>query len=240
MEQGMEPNQFQDQEAIDSIASPEECMTISLKLSLGHQGKKRVFRVATTQVRTTKDKCHHIQAITTTVNGIPVVLVPLMEQYKGIFDIPTSLPPHKGPYDHRILLIQNAGPVSKKPYRFPRVKKDIIEKLVQEMLDQGVVQHSTSPYASLVDGSWRLCIDYMDLNYVSVKDKFPFPIIKDLLNELGGWLSSMRMAEFDVHKIAFKTHDGHYEFLVMPFGFTIAPSSFQSLMNSVFKPLLRI
>lgn len=95
-------------------------------------------------------QCHHIQAITTTVNGIPVVLVPLMEQYKGIFDIPTSLPPHKGPYDHRILLIQNAGPVSKKPYRFPRVKKDIIEKLVQEMLDQGVVQHSTSPYASLV------------------------------------------------------------------------------------------
>lgn len=181
-----------------------------------HQGKKHVLRGATTQVKTTKAKvlnkkhaeqvqfymlsvntpvtfqCNHIQAITATGDDIPAVLVSLMEQYKCIFDIPTALPPHRGPYDHRIPLIDNATPISKRPYRFPGVKKDIIEKLVQEMLNQGVVQHSTSPYASPVvlvgkkDGSWRLCIDYRDLNHLTVKDKFPIPIIEDLLDELGG------------------------------------------------------
>ncbi|XP_015158625.1 uncharacterized protein [Solanum tuberosum] len=245
-----------------------------------HQGKKHVSRGATTQVKTTKAKvlnkkpaeqvqfymlsvnipvtfqCNHIQAITATGDDIPVVLVSLMEQYKCIFDIPTALPPHRGPYDHIIPIIDNATPISKRPYRFPGVKKDIIKKLVHEMLDQGVVQHSTSPYASPVvlvgkkDGSWRLCIDYRDLNHLTVKDKFPIPIIEDLLDELGGaevfskidlraGYHQLRMAESDVHKTAFKFHEGHYEFLVMPFGLTNAPSSFQSLMNSVFKPLLR-
>lgn len=82
--------------------------------------------------------------------------------------------------------------VSKRPYRYPGIKKDIIEKLVQEMLDQGVLQHSTSPYASPVVlvgkkyGSWRLCVDYRELNHLTVKYKFFIPIIEDLLDELGG------------------------------------------------------
>lgn len=69
---------------------------------------------------------------------------------------------------------------------------DIIEKLVQEMMDQRVIQHNTGPYASLVvmvgenDGSWKLCIDYKELNHMTVKDKFPIPNIEDLLDELGG------------------------------------------------------
>ncbi|KAH0781176.1 hypothetical protein KY290_000774 [Solanum tuberosum] len=83
-------------------------------------------------------------------------------------------------------------PVNKRPYRYPSVKKDIIEELVQQMLDQGIVQPSSSPFASPVvlvgkkDGSWRLCVDYSDLNMHTVKNKFPIPLVEDLLDELGG------------------------------------------------------
>ncbi|GJZ09110.1 putative mitochondrial protein [Tanacetum coccineum] len=178
----------------------------------------------------------------------------VLKNYEDVFGIPVELPPQRS-HDHRIPLVEGALPVNIRPYKHPPTQKDAIESMVKELLEAGVIKKSHSPFASPIVmvkkkyNSWIMCVDYRQLNKQTVKDKFPIPIIEELIDELHGSkyftkldlrssYHQIRMNEADVAKTTFRTHEGHYEFLVMPFGLTNAPSTFQSLMNEVFKPYL--
>nr|GEY15462.1 putative reverse transcriptase domain-containing protein [Tanacetum cinerariifolium] len=164
------------------------------------------------------------------------------------------LPPAR-PVEFQIDLIPGAAPVARAPYRLaPTEMKELSEQL-QELSDNGFIRPSSSPWGAPVlfvnknDGSFRICIDYRELNKLMVKNRYPLPRIDDLFDQLQGSsiyskidLSSgyhqLRVREQDILKTAFRTQYGHYEFQVMPFGLTNAPAVFMDLMNRVCKPYL--
>ena len=149
----------------------------------------------------------------------------LLLEFDSIFSTPVDLPPLKG-HEHQINLKEGAQAICQRHYKYPYYQKNEIKKIVKELLFVGSIRNSCNPFASPVlllrkaYGSWRMCIDYKALNQETNKDKYPIPINKDQ----------------NIPKTTFRIHEGHYEFLVMPFGLTNAPSTFQSLMNVVFKP----
>jgi hypothetical protein len=179
----------------------------------------------------------------------------ILEQFKDVFEEPKSLPPHRS-YDHHIPLIPEAVLVNARTYKYSPQHKDEIEKQVKELLAKGLITTSTSPFSNPVllvlkkDGSWQFCVDYRRLNALTIKNSFPMPLIKEILDELAGTkyftkldmrsgYHQVRMQVGDEYKTAFKTHQGHYQFRVIPFGLTNAPATFQCIMNEVLAPFLR-
>lgn len=186
---------------------------------------------------------------------IPTDLRDLLCQYHHVFLTPKELPPQRV-QDHKIVLKEGTGPVKVRLYRYPYIQKDAIETMVQELLHDGFIQPSGSPFSAPVilvkkkDGTWRFCVDYRALNSVTVKDSFPMPTVDELIDELGGssyftkldlrsGYHQILMNPEDREKTAFRTHQGLYEWVVMPFGLTNAPATFQALMNSIFQPFMR-
>lgn len=122
---------------------------------------------------------------------IPTEIQQVLNQYEDLFQEPKGLPPARL-HDHKIPLQPGANPVNIRPYRYTHEQKDEMERQISKMLQSAIIQPSTSPYASPVllvkkkDNSWRFCVDYRQLNKSTVKDKYPIPIIDDLLDELEG------------------------------------------------------
>ncbi|GJY27219.1 hypothetical protein Tco_0401945 [Tanacetum coccineum] len=115
----------------------------------------------------------------------------LLVKYNTIFSVPKGLPP-TWPFDHGILLLPNTSPVNVKPYRYPHFQKTEMEKLISEILLDGIIRPSNILFSSLVllvkkkDRIWHFCVDYRAINAVTVKDRFPIPIVDELLDELHG------------------------------------------------------
>ena len=148
------------------------------------------------------------------------------------------------------LQLEDHAPISQRPYRVPLLKRHLIEEQVEELLQQGIIRPSHSPWASPVtlqpkkDGTLRFCIDYRRLNKVTLRDSHPLPRIQDILDSLAGCghfstldlrsgYYQIPVAEDTVPYTAFVTHSGLYEFLRMPFGLKTAPAVFQRCMQAV-------
>ena len=176
----------------------------------------------------------------------------LVDEFKDVF--PDTLPkgrPPKRDIVHEIRTEEGAKPPSRPPYRLGPAEQDEMEEQVKDLLAQGFIRPSASPYGAPIlfvpkkDGRWRMCIDYRALNKQTVKDQFPLPRIDSLLERLGqatvftkldlaSGYHQIAMEETSIQKTAFRTNFGHFEFLVMPFGLCNAPGTFQRLMNKVF------
>ncbi|KAL4571465.1 hypothetical protein LXL04_018225 [Taraxacum kok-saghyz] len=181
--------------------------------------------------------------------------VKVVNEFPEVFpDDLSGLPPIRQ-VEFSIELVPGAKPIARAPYRLALTEMRELMAQLQELLDKGFILPSSSPWGAPVlfvkkkDDTMRMCIDYRELNKVTIKNRYPLPRIDDLFDQLQGadyfskidlrsGYHQVRVKHEDVCKTAFRTRYGHYEFLVMPFGLTNAPEIFMDLMNRVCKPFL--
>ncbi|GJW02070.1 putative reverse transcriptase domain-containing protein [Tanacetum coccineum] len=176
--------------------------------------------------------------------------VPIVRDFPEVFpkDL-LGIPPARQ-VEFQIDLVPGSAHVARAPYRLAPSEMKELAKQLQELSDKGFIRPSSSPWGAPVlfvkkkDGSFRMCIDYRELNKLTVKNRYPLPRIDDLFDQLQGSsvyskidlrsdYHQLRVRGEDIPNTAFRTHCGHYEFQVMPFGLTNAHAVFMDLMNRV-------
>ena len=181
--------------------------------------------------------------------------VPIVRDFPDVFpEELTSLPPERE-IEFKIDLVPGVAPISKTSYRMAPAELKELKIQLQDLLERGFIKESDSPWGAPVlfvkkkDGSLRLCIDYRGLNEVTIKNKYPLPLIDGLFDQLQGSVVyskldlrqgyyQLRIKKEDIPKTAFNSRYGHFEFVVMPFGLTNAPTAFMDLMQRIFKKYL--
>jgi hypothetical protein len=168
----------------------------SLEIIISHRMEKMLKKVHSGVI----SQLHAIQAIETPF--VPQDLQSILSKHQAIFSTPQGLPPSRGVHDHSIPLVSGSLPPNIRPYRHPFSPKNEIEKMVQELLNAGVICHRTSPYSSPMfmvlkkEGSWHMCLDFCALNKLTFKEKFPIPVIDDHFDELSG---ALFFTKLDLH-----------------------------------------
>ncbi|GKC17732.1 putative reverse transcriptase domain-containing protein [Tanacetum coccineum] len=181
--------------------------------------------------------------------------VPTVQDFPEVFpkDLP-RLPPIRK-VEFQIDLVLGVAPVARAPYRLAPSEMEELSTQLQELSDKGFIRPSSSPWGAPVlfvkkkDGSFRMCIDYRELNKLTVKNRYPLPRINDLFDQLQGssvyskidlrsGYHQLRVRDEDIPKTEFRTRYGHYEFQVMTFGLSNASVMFMDLMNRVCRPYL--
>ncbi|KAJ9521115.1 hypothetical protein QJQ45_022874 [Haematococcus lacustris] len=178
----------------------------------------------------------------------------LLDEYADVFAPIISLPPER-PVGHAIPLVPDARPSVVPQYRKSQDEHAELKKQVQDLLAKGMIEPSSSPFAAPIlfvkkkSGELRMCLDYRQLNKITIRDQYPLPRIDDLFDKLSGCTvfssldlqagyNQIRITPEDVPKTAFRTPDGHYQFKVLSFGLCNAPATFQRVMNDAFAPVL--
>ena len=173
----------------------------------------------------------------------------LLEEYQDIIAKDDDLPGHTNVVQHNIIT-DNTLPIKQRPYHLSPTEHEFVGKEIDHMIQQGIVQPSSSPWASPIvlvkkkNGKTRFCVDYRKLNKITKRDAYPLPRIDEILDSLGNakYFTSLDLAsgywqvemnESDKEKTAFVTKQGIFEFNVMPFGLTNAPATFQRLMDRI-------